>query len=70
MIFLSDLDLGMNSWMSDPLPEPENDIHRGKIATDEVIARLDDWGRYKTWMAMESLIEPFLESPFTLTPLT
>ncbi len=47
VIFLSDLDLGMNSWMSDPLPEPENDIDRGKIATDEVIARLDDWGRYK-----------------------
>ncbi|MGA1534680.1 MAG: 2-oxoacid:acceptor oxidoreductase subunit alpha [Planctomycetota bacterium] len=43
---LSDLDLGMNLWVSDELEYPEAPFDRGKIATDEVLARLDDWGRY------------------------
>ena len=47
VLFLSDLDLGMNTWISDPMPEPAGDMQRGKIATDEVIARLENWGRYQ-----------------------
>jgi len=47
VLFLSDLDLGMNTWFSDPLPEPTGDMQRGKIATAEVIARLENWGRYR-----------------------
>jgi 2-oxoglutarate ferredoxin oxidoreductase subunit alpha len=37
----------MNTWISDPMPEPTGDMQRGKIATDEVIARLENWGRYR-----------------------
>ena len=47
VIFMSDLDLGMNNWVCDPLEEPEEDFDRGKIATDEVIGRLENWGRYR-----------------------
>ncbi|MFL2857021.1 MAG: hypothetical protein ACJ0DK_01215 [Planctomycetota bacterium] len=47
VVFMSDLDLGMNNWICDPLEEPSADFDRGKIASDEVIARLDKWGRYR-----------------------
>src|SRR5260370_42456674 len=30
---LSDLDLGMNNWMSDPFPYPEKPIERGTVLT-------------------------------------
>ncbi len=43
---LSDLDLGMNLWVTDPPEYPEAPIDRGKLATDEVIANSKDWGRY------------------------
>jgi 2-oxoglutarate ferredoxin oxidoreductase subunit alpha len=42
-----DLDLGMNTWMSDPFPYPEAPIDRGKRLTPDVLARLGDWGRYR-----------------------
>jgi 2-oxoglutarate/2-oxoacid ferredoxin oxidoreductase subunit alpha len=42
-----DLDLGMNTWMSDPFPYPEAPPARGKLLTPEVLASLDRWGRYK-----------------------
>ena len=32
---LSDLDLGMNSWMTKPLPYPEKPFDRGKVLTRE-----------------------------------
>ncbi|NKQ35285.1 MAG: 2-oxoacid:acceptor oxidoreductase subunit alpha [Chloroflexi bacterium] len=42
---LSDLDLGMNNWMSRPFAYPEEPIKRGKVLKgDEIPA---DWGRYK-----------------------
>lgn len=44
---LSDLDLGMNLWVSDSLEYPEKPMDRGKIALDEVIENADGWGRYK-----------------------
>ncbi len=47
VLFLSDLDLGMNTWHSTALPEPEQAFDRGKIASDEQIARLENWGRYR-----------------------
>ncbi len=47
VIFMSDLDLGMNNWICDPLEEPSADFDRGKIASDEVIAKLENWGRYR-----------------------
>jgi 2-oxoglutarate ferredoxin oxidoreductase subunit alpha len=45
---LSDLDLGMNNWMSDPFDYPEKPINRGKVLTAEDLNRLGgDWGRYR-----------------------
>jgi 2-oxoglutarate ferredoxin oxidoreductase subunit alpha len=42
-----DLDLGMNTWMSDPFPYPKGPIDRGKRLTPELLNRLGDWGRYR-----------------------
>jgi 2-oxoglutarate/2-oxoacid ferredoxin oxidoreductase subunit alpha len=44
---LSDLDLGMNIWMSDPFPYPTEPLDRGKVLDQETLARLGEWGRYK-----------------------
>lgn len=44
---LSDLDLGMNSWMTEPLPYPERPFDRGKVLSAEDLARLGDWARYE-----------------------
>ncbi|MGA7616821.1 MAG: 2-oxoacid:acceptor oxidoreductase subunit alpha [Thermoanaerobaculia bacterium] len=44
---LSDLDLGMNNWMSDPFVYPEKPIRRGKVLTKERLEELGaKWGRY------------------------
>lgn len=42
-----DLDLGMNLWMSDPLPYPEKPMNRGKVLTAEDLERLGGFARYK-----------------------
>src|ERR1700761_8122577 len=44
---LSDLDLGMNNWMSDPFDYPEKPINRGKILNAEDLTRLGGFARYK-----------------------
>lgn len=44
---MSDLDLGMNNWMSDPFPYPETPIERGKVLGKEDLERLGSFGRYK-----------------------
>ncbi len=44
---MSDLDLGMNNWMSDPFPYPEKPIHRGKVLAKEDLDRLGSFGRYQ-----------------------
>jgi 2-oxoglutarate ferredoxin oxidoreductase subunit alpha len=44
---MSDLDLGMNNWMSDPFKYPEKPIQRGKILTKEDLDRLGSFQRYK-----------------------
>jgi 2-oxoglutarate/2-oxoacid ferredoxin oxidoreductase subunit alpha len=43
----SDLDLGMNNWMSDPFPYPEEPIDRGKVLSAEDLERLGGFARYK-----------------------
>ena len=44
---LSDLDLGMNNWMSDPFEYPTRPIKRGKVLTAEKLTELQGkWGRY------------------------
>src|SRR6201987_5275072 len=44
---MSDLDLGMNNWMSDPFKYPETPINRGKILSKEDLDRLGRLSRYK-----------------------
>lgn len=45
---LSDLDLGMNLWMTKPLKYPERPFNRGKVLTAEDLEKLQgDWGRYR-----------------------
>ncbi len=45
---LSDLDLGMNQWMTEPFRYPDTSIDRGKILWEEDLNRLSaDWGRYR-----------------------
>ncbi len=44
---LSDLDLGMNLWVSDPFDYPDAPADRGKVLTAEDLrARGGKWGRY------------------------
>ena len=43
----SDLDLGMNSWMSDPFPYPEKPFDRGKLLTADDLRRLGQFARYQ-----------------------
>ena len=45
---LSDLDLGMNTWMSKPFDYPEKPIDRGKVLDAEGVKALGGtWGRYR-----------------------
>jgi 2-oxoglutarate ferredoxin oxidoreductase subunit alpha len=45
---LSDLDLGMNTWMSQPFQYPDKPIDRGKVLDREQVEALQgQWGRYK-----------------------
>ncbi|HKC70390.1 MAG TPA: 2-oxoacid:acceptor oxidoreductase subunit alpha, partial [Terriglobales bacterium] len=44
---LSDLDLGMNNWMSEPFDYPEKPIQRGKVLSKEDLERLGAFQRYK-----------------------
>ena len=43
---MTDLDLGMNNWMSDPFPYPEKPMDRGKVLTAEDLDRLGGFARY------------------------
>jgi 2-oxoglutarate ferredoxin oxidoreductase subunit alpha len=45
---MSDLDLGMNTWMSDPFEYPTKPLDRGKLLDAETLKRLgSEWGRYR-----------------------
>jgi 2-oxoglutarate ferredoxin oxidoreductase subunit alpha len=44
---LSDLDLGMNNWMSDPFQYPTKPINRGKVLDAADLERLGGFERYK-----------------------
>jgi 2-oxoglutarate/2-oxoacid ferredoxin oxidoreductase subunit alpha len=45
---LSDLDLGMNQWMSEPFLYPDAPMDRGKVLWEDDLEKLKGvWGRYK-----------------------
>ncbi len=47
IFMLSDLDLGMNNWMSEPFDYPEKPISRGKVLSADDLQRLGGFARYK-----------------------
>jgi 2-oxoglutarate ferredoxin oxidoreductase subunit alpha len=45
---MSDLDLGMNTWMAEPFDYPERPFDRGKLLDEAKVKELGaSWGRYK-----------------------
>ncbi|HLB49099.1 MAG TPA: 2-oxoacid:acceptor oxidoreductase subunit alpha [Anaerolineales bacterium] len=45
---LSDLDIGMNQWMTEPFEYPDHEMDRGKVLTAEDLNRLGGkWARYR-----------------------
>jgi 2-oxoglutarate ferredoxin oxidoreductase subunit alpha len=44
---LSDLDLGMNTWMSPKFDYPDKGIDRGKVLDEDTLARIGRFGRYR-----------------------
>ncbi len=44
---MSDLDIGMNNWVSNPFPYPEKPLDRGKVLSKEDLDRLGSFARYK-----------------------
>jgi 2-oxoglutarate ferredoxin oxidoreductase subunit alpha len=44
---MSDLDLGMNTWMSKPFEFTDRAIDRGKRLDAETLKKIGQWGRYK-----------------------
>jgi 2-oxoglutarate ferredoxin oxidoreductase subunit alpha len=44
---LSDLDLGMNLWMTKPLQYPEKPFDRGKVLDAVKLEEVQSWGRYR-----------------------
>ncbi|MBA2303074.1 MAG: 2-oxoacid:acceptor oxidoreductase subunit alpha [Acidobacteria bacterium] len=44
---LSDLDLGMNTWMSNPFEYPTKPLDRGKLLDQDALQRMGEFGRYK-----------------------
>jgi 2-oxoglutarate ferredoxin oxidoreductase subunit alpha len=44
---LSDLDLGMNLWISDPMAYPDEPMDRGKVLSAADLDEVEEFGRYK-----------------------
>ena len=45
---LSDLELGMNQWMTEPFKYPDTPLDRGKVLWEEDLEKLKgNWGRYR-----------------------
>jgi 2-oxoglutarate ferredoxin oxidoreductase subunit alpha len=47
VFILSDLDLGMNLWMSEPFTYPDRPMDRGKVLTAEDLERIGEFARYR-----------------------
>ena len=63
---MSDLDLGMNIWMSDPFRYPEKPWDRGKVLNAADLARLGSFERYKD---VDGDAIPYRTLPGTAHPL-
>jgi 2-oxoglutarate/2-oxoacid ferredoxin oxidoreductase subunit alpha len=63
---LSDLDLGMNLWMTGPLPYPEGNFDRGKVLHKE---ELDQMARFERYRDVDGDGVPWRTVPGTEHPL-
>ncbi len=65
ILVLSDLDLGMNNWMSPQFKYPEGGIHRGKVLTAGEVTAAGGFARYQdTGDGVGPRTLPGTESPF------
>jgi 2-oxoglutarate ferredoxin oxidoreductase subunit alpha len=74
---MTDLDLGMNNWMSDPFPYPEKPLDRGKVLRtnaeiEEHVKRFGEFARYKDvdgdgipWRTLPGITDHPLAAYFT-----
>jgi 2-oxoglutarate ferredoxin oxidoreductase subunit alpha len=60
---MTDLDLGMNNWMSDTFKYPTRKFDRGKVLTAEDLQKLGSSNGIATWTATEFLTVPFRDRP-------
>ena len=58
---LSDLDLGMNFWLSDNFKYPQLPLDRGKVLKEEDLKNMDEFSRYLDVDGMEYPTGPYLE---------
>ncbi|MDD5541791.1 MAG: 2-oxoacid:acceptor oxidoreductase subunit alpha [Acidobacteriia bacterium] len=63
---LSDLDLGMNNWMSDRFDYPRKPLDRGKVLSKEDLERL---GKFERYLDVDGDGIPFRTLPGTPHPL-
>ncbi len=63
---LSDLDLGMNNWMSEPFQYPEKPLDRGKVLT---AAQLKEAGGFARYRDVDGDAIPYRTLPGTNHPL-
>jgi 2-oxoglutarate ferredoxin oxidoreductase subunit alpha len=48
VLVMSDLDFGMNQWMTEPFKYPDSPMDRGKVLWEEDLEKIKgDWGRYR-----------------------
>ncbi|MEJ2010765.1 MAG: 2-oxoacid:acceptor oxidoreductase subunit alpha [Anaerolineales bacterium] len=47
VFILSDLDLGMNLWVSEPFTYPQEPMDRGKVLTAEDLEQVNEFARYR-----------------------
>lgn len=66
---LSDLDLGMNNWLSDPFDYPDEAMNRGKRLDESALrAFIDDHGKWGRYMDVDGDGIPYRTVPGTPHP--
>lgn len=66
---ISDLDLGMNNWLSDPFDYPDEAINRGKRLDENALrAFIDDHGKWGRYMDVDGDGIPYRTVPGTAHP--
>ncbi len=47
LFVMMDLDLGMNTWISEPFDYPTTELDRGKVVDEETLEQIGKFGRYR-----------------------